>query len=263
MNEFSSKLSKSLCDNFIGLYLSGSIALNGYHENKSDIDFVVVIKEPLTAESENNILYIHKAIKMRFTKPIIEGIYVPVSELGRPEKKAFTYHDGIASYSFAVGNAVTWFTLKKYGITVDGVPITEIHFDFDDETLISYVRNNVNTYWKRWLGHSSRLFSKKGLYALTAGSVEWGVLGISRMYYTLKEFDVVSKEAAGTYALRHVPQKYERILKEAIHIRNNEKSRLFLTSFRRRRDMIGYMRYLIDECNAIALNGPNGIPNKN
>ncbi len=75
--------------------------------------------------------------------------------------------------------------------------------------------------------------------------VEWGVLGISRLYYTMHEGDIVSKYEAGKYALDRVPPDFEMILKEALRIRKGESKSYYKSPFRRRNDTIRFMTYMI------------------
>lgn len=67
------------------------------------------------------------------------------------------------------------------------------------------------------------------------------------MFYTLFEKDVPSKGAAAEYAFGRVPEKFRRILKEAQSLRLELKSS-YRSPLRRRRDVTGYIEYMIGEC---------------
>ncbi|WP_125766449.1 aminoglycoside adenylyltransferase domain-containing protein [Lapidilactobacillus wuchangensis] len=41
-----------LGDNLVGVYLHGSYVLKSYHENVSDLDYIIVVKEPLTDQQK-------------------------------------------------------------------------------------------------------------------------------------------------------------------------------------------------------------------
>jgi hypothetical protein len=47
------------------------------------------------------------------------------------------------------------------------------------------------------------------------------------------------------FALKHVPQKYDRILEEALHIRIGDSWNQYSLPFKRRQDMIECMKYMI------------------
>lgn len=67
-------------------------------------------------------------------------------------------------------------------------------------------------------------FSVTRIFALSDQAVEWCTCGISRMYYTILENDIASKDMAAEYGLAHSPPNTHRILKEALHIRNGKET---------------------------------------
>lgn len=68
------------------------------------------------------------------------------------------------------------------------------------------MRDNLNSYWLKWV-NSCRRFTSIGYIALLVSlkTIEWGVLGVSRLYYTFNEKNITSKVGAGEYALKTVP----------------------------------------------------------
>jgi len=78
--------------------------------------------------------------------------------------------------------------------------------------------------------------------------VEWGVLGVTRQYYTLREKDVVSKSKAGEYALLNVPDKWKQIIKEALRIREGVTTSNYISPIKRRNDALSYMDFIIADC---------------
>ena len=249
VKQFSERLMAALPDHLIGFYLIGSAAMDGYHEERSDIDFVAVVKSPPTADEISQLAALHKKLKASFPKKVVEGLYVPADRLGNSEKRALTYYNGILSYSFAGVNAVTWFTLKKHGVTISGMPADALPFIFPHRLLVEYVRENVNTYWVKWLHGARRLPSKRGLAAFTKESAQWGVLGISRMYYTLREHDVTSKEDAGRYVLDLIPAQHKPVVQDAIYLRLGKGTSLNPAA--RRKAMLCFMAYMIDQCGGV------------
>lgn len=246
-----------LNDNLIGIYLTGSIALGSYIDNKSDFDFTVAMKEPLTNEQATKLKAIHKSIvkKYSYPKSFFDGHFITLSELGKKPNEiepVIVCSDGKIKNGYRGINAVTWYTLKKYGVTVYGLPSSELPFDIDINELRSYVLDNINSYWVKRLSRTSNIFLPMGLYALADSSVEWCVLGISRMLYTLSENDVCSKENAGEYMLLHASEEYHSLLREAIFIRTGKGQKHYKSSFERRSDMIAYMEYMIRECNSLS-----------
>jgi hypothetical protein len=254
LNEFSCKLQNLFSDELIGIYLTGSIALGSYHYKKSDIDFTVLLKSPLSDDYLKLLKDLHNELSAEFPHQKFEGHYISNSDLGKQPNEiqpVFTIHDSLLSSSHHDINTVTWFTLKKYGITVWGYPANELNIDVSIKELALYVINNVNSYWTYWLNSIKKAFSIKRFYALHKTAIEWGVMGICRMFYTLSVQDVASKDNATKYALDHVPDQFKRILKDALFIRTGQGKRQYYSPFIRKYYMIKFMEYMINECNRL------------
>jgi hypothetical protein len=79
--------------------------------------------------------------------------------------------------------------------------------------------------------------------------IEWGVLGVSRLYYTFKEKDMTSKVGAGEYALKNVPQEWHKIINESMRLRKGNKKSYYNSIVKRRNDALKYIDYIIQESN--------------
>jgi len=247
LNVFNAKL-PDLVESF---FIVGSIVLNDYREGKSDIDFVSVINRDVTPDEVNTIKEIHKEISSKYPESKLEGSYVTPQQMGKPDKDmgSILYFDGNLKYDCKSGNAsiVTWFMLKKYGITINGKLPEHYVSSIDVDDLVNYVKINANTYWAKWTERISRKLSVDSVLTLFGQKVEWGVLGISRLYYTLHEGDIASKYEAGKYALSRVPPDFEMILKEALRIRKGKTGSYYKSPFKRRKDTIRFMEYMISQ----------------
>jgi len=252
INDYLSIVNTKLPDLIEAFYLVGSLALNDYHEGKSDIDFVSVINRDMNSSEVKMIEEIHKEIGSKYPKNKLEGSYVTPQQIGKLNEDIgpVTYFDGKSvRYDHKSGNVgiVTWFMLKKYSITVTGKPPEHYVPYISVDDLVSYVQLNANKYWASWTENASKKLSINSIFALFGQGVEWGVLGISRLYYTLHEEDIASKYEAGEYMLGRVPPNFERILKEALRIRKSEAKSYYISPFRRRKDTILFMKYMINQ----------------
>lgn len=70
----------------------------------------------------------------------------------------------------------------------------------DRDTLTAWSRTNLNTYWRWWQQRSSAPMSRAGLACLTSWGPTWGVLGVSRLHYTVSTGLICSKTDGGRYA---------------------------------------------------------------
>ncbi len=106
------------------------------------------------------------------------------------------------------------------------------------------MKNNMNTYWRNWIKKSSKLLSRDSILLLSPERVEWGVLGVARQFYSFNEGGIASKTEAGKWALTKVPEKYHKILQEALNIRSGGKGG-YSSRFRRRKDTLEFMNYIL------------------
>ncbi|MEQ2527667.1 aminoglycoside adenylyltransferase domain-containing protein [Bacillaceae bacterium CLA-AA-H227] len=125
-------------------------------------------------------------------------------------------------------------------------------YTVDFDILINKMRNNLKTYWLNWV-NACRRFPSIGYIALFVSpkAIEWGILGISRLYYTFNGRDITSKVGASEYALQTVPQKWHKIIKESMRLRKDNKNSFYNSIFERRNDALGYMDYIIQEINGL------------
>ena len=107
------------------------------------------------------------------------------------------YNDGKLSYG-AYFNSITWWILKKHGINIIGPEPSELRIEVDPQDLITYVSDNMNTYWAKRI--QSIEGSIEQLLQLPSEvidfEIEWSVLSLLRQYYTLKELSIISKLGA-------------------------------------------------------------------
>lgn len=65
----------------IGFYITGSIPVNDFHCNKSDMDFLILCSEIPGKEFQLQLNEVHKKIQKWFTKPNLIGSYLKLKEL--------------------------------------------------------------------------------------------------------------------------------------------------------------------------------------
>lgn len=98
-------------------------------------------------------------------------------------------------------NPVIWRQVVNGGIPVRGGGVSQRSLDPQPDALREWVRRNLDEYWSPLAeqAHSGRR-------PLSAGAVEWCLLGPARMHYTLLNGKIISKEAAGRHALTTFPE---------------------------------------------------------
>lgn len=241
---FVSLLQRNAGDLVAGLHLIGSIADGDFRPDRSDLDFVAVLSHPLTAEDAEALVLVHRSYRTDPTLPRLDGIWVTAAEL---DTGPDAIGDGPTSQQgdFVIAargnrNPVTWHALPE-AITVIG-ELDRAALWQDRERLIGWVRDNADTYWRRWLRHASGFTPAM----LGRAAPMWGVLGISRLAYTKATGAIASKSAAGGWALEAFEPRWRLILEEALAYRRGTASR-YGNPFARRRDALAFVAMAIGE----------------
>jgi len=207
-------------------YLVGSSALGAFRSGRSDVDFVAVLDQDLTTAELRRLRLLHGMSATRTAlraargghSPLsgtCNGVFVRRADTDRPvtEIRAVASQTGEL---FAVGkgfdvNPVTWKVLLDHGVALRGPSPATLGLDPQTHLLRSWNMENLNTYWHRWatgiLGRPSTTFWMRPRW-----STAWGVLGAPRLHHTIATGEVVSKEAAGEYALDTFDRRWQPII---------------------------------------------------
>jgi hypothetical protein len=241
---------------FVGLidayYIVGSIALNEFNENYSDIDFVAVLNRRAIPLELEHLLKIHQSIEKMQPQWKMSGSYIQANDLGKLGMRLAShpqFHDGILHPAAQDGiNSVTWWELKNYGIPVFGPEPRNLPFTVDWDFLVSEMKENLNSYWRSWTRHPKRLIM---LYS--DWGIQWAVLGVLRQFYTFRENSITTKVRAGEYALGCLPQPWHRLVQEAIAIRQGKKPTFYRSRSGRIVEAVYFLNYIINICNTHSL----------
>jgi hypothetical protein len=236
------------------VYITGSIALGDGRPGQSDLD-VVLVRDG-GADNAATMAALEPtpgALRQTHPRPMIDGLVLSRADLAAGPgdmtgPRPFLI-DGVARLGDESSgrNPVTWRTLEQCGITWRGTPAGELDLARDPAALLAWVRGNLESYWRPWRASSDRLLSRMGVVSLHPWFSEWGVLGATRLHYTLATGDITSKDGAGAYALETFPDRWHRILHEALRYRERrrEGARYRARPLARRRDARDYVAMVI------------------
>jgi hypothetical protein len=161
-------------------------------------------------------------------------------------------HEGKLQWGDFALDPVTWHTLARHGMALRGRSPADLEIWTDPAALASWTLENLDLYWEPWLRRFSRSPSIEGLASLGEWAPAWGVLGVSRVHYTLATGEITSKEGAGLHALRAFPERWHRVIHECLRIRRGAGGRSpYRTPIARRRDALGYIAMAIDEAQSL------------
>ena len=248
-------LFESNLPNFIdGYYIYGSVSLGEFTYGVSDIDFIAVVKRKATDVEINLLKEIHSDIQKKFPEIDLMGLYILENDLKQEyenQNTSLCFIDGVYKGLEKFNkNSIDAYQVKKYGITIKGKDIDAFDYITNWDILITSMRDNLNTYWINWKNDCRKFLSIKyiGLF-VSLDMIEWGVLGVSRLYYTFKEKDITSKVGAGEYVLKEVPERWHKIINEAMRLRTGNKKSYYRSIFKRRKDALEYIEFIIKESN--------------
>jgi len=192
--------------------LYGSLALGGFSERTSDIDFVTVMVGHVTEDDQAAIRALHRDILHadRWMSRL-DGEYVELDQIRQGELDApalFVEHGKLAGRREV--SRVGWLTLTRYGIGVVGPPPATFAPEVAWPDLEREMWYNLHGYWMPRA--QSRLLFLSSLW------VAFAVLTLCRIVYTLDSRTVTSKPAAAAYALGVLPTEWHRLIREALRL---------------------------------------------
>lgn len=213
---------KNILDkNLVGIYLHGSLAM-GCYTNESDIDFLVVVREAIDVATKKDIIesIIHldnlpkKGIEMSIVleKYAKEFIYPTPFELHYSDSHREKY---LSDNNYICGNSTdedlaAHFTIViNRGICLYGKKIGEVFADVPRKYYIDSIVNDIEN-------------AEKNIVENTV----YITLNLCRVLYYMKENVVYSKLEAGNWAKEVVPQKYRRIVEDAVNVYTNKLSQM-------------------------------------
>jgi hypothetical protein len=214
-----------------GFYVVGSACNGAFRLGRSDLDFVAVVAGELGHRELARIRAVHlgrwgsalvRDVALRWRWPLVcNGIYIRSSDLSRSALEVTPLAGHLAG-RFKVAqrdgfdvNPVTWQMLASHGIAVRGRHRDHLQVYLDDAQLRSWTLCNLNSYWRRWAlrARRSAVTSQRALPRRFAAG---GVLGPPRLHYTIATGEIVSKEAAGHYALATFERRWHALIEDAL-----------------------------------------------
>jgi len=140
---------------------------------------------------------------------------------------------------------VAWKVLAEQGIAARGREPSTLGLDPQPELLRQWNLGNLEAYWRPW-AVATAASPRSRLARRPRWSTAWGVLGPPRLHYTIATGGVISKEAAGEYALDVFPPRWHPLIGEALAYWRHEPARLQLSLHERSRLTAAFVIDVID-----------------
>ena len=200
-----------------GLHVRGGIGFGEFVLGKSDVDFVAVLSRRPTMADEELIEAAHAATNAQHTDVPFDGMHLLAEDLaGDPDDcpdapcVLHGYFEADARYDLS---PVAWHELAGHSVTVRG-ELPEVWTDQD--RLLAFTRDHLDTDWRR----NAEALAKFPAEAETEHSCEWCVLGVARLHHLLVTGEMTAKSAAGRWGLDFYDERFHRVLREALRIRD-------------------------------------------
>lgn len=191
-----------------GIYLTGSAALGDWLSGRSDLDILTVTNRRLDQADRDALSVLHKAAAER---PYLDAIYVYRGDVGcraEPGSPGVPHViDGAFSRDGYLFDPVLWATLDRHGLTLQGVPATDLAAAPDLAWLRDWNLGNLDSYWRPWAANARiRLVDGDRGAPLSAEIVVHAALGPGRLHYTIATGGLLAKTAAADYTARLFPR---------------------------------------------------------
>ncbi len=215
VGELLSGVQRTLGDNFVGMYLDGSLAIGGFQSDKSDIDFVVVTDAELFSDAFEVLKTMHQRIAGGASKwgKELEGSYISRRALRYDRRPAaHPYIDRGSVLAMVQPETGYWpihrYVLREHGVVLAG-PLPRTLIDpVAPQDLRDAVRGILREWWTPMLTEGPLL--QNSFYRCYA------ILTMSRMLYTLRHGTIVTKPVAATWVQGAVDSRWTPLIQRAL-----------------------------------------------
>ena len=194
-----------------GLYVVGSTALGDWRPG-SDVDIVAVLAEPADDATAERLQRAHDHDRADAAGgPPVDGPFVawgdlsiPPGPLHRPWTLDGEFHHDAECFEI---NPIVWYVLATSGVAVRGPLVSELDVYVDRHDRMSWVRENVDSYWRSVLSQLRNAVDRLEPDDRLPGTIaQWCLLGVCRMLVTASTGDVESKRSAGERVAAEFPE---------------------------------------------------------
>jgi hypothetical protein len=229
----------------IGLYLHGSLCWGEFFHG-SDIDFVSVLAR---RPDDTDLAALEQTqVATSTTEVNFDGFHCVGDDLAGPPGSCPpvpAYREGrFETRGRPDVNPVTWHELAERGIVVRGVGSDLSGVHTDSQHLLAFTRDNLDTYWRQ----QSALLDAASDEEIGAvpDATTWNVLGVARLHHLLATHRLTSKSGAGRYVVGRLSDRWHRIGREALRLRERpERRSLYAHPAERGADTRGFVAWAI------------------
>ncbi|MCR5376736.1 MAG: DUF4111 domain-containing protein [Lachnospiraceae bacterium] len=212
---FTAEVRRILGDNLVGVYLHGSAVMGCFNPEKSDVDLLVVVNEEPTDTVKR--AFLDMVVSLNETGPA-KGIEMSIVE--RSVCKPFVYptpfelhfskmhldwyrnnpEDYIAKMKGTDRDLAAHITvIRARGVCLCGAPIDEVFGEVPKQDYIDSLWYDI--------ADAEDDIAEDTMYL---------TLNLARVLAFLRDGSVLSKQEGGEWGLKNLPEKYHKLLREAL-----------------------------------------------
>lgn len=213
-----SKVKEILGEQFVAMYIHGSLAVGDFNVKSSDIDFLVVTKNGVSMDVFNSLKKMHLEILAMENKWAnkLEGSYIPKQLLNtyEPPKEPRPYvNEGefcLEHYGYEW--ILEQYTIREYGIAIEGPDPKNMINPISSADLKKVSLILLKNWWVPMVKDTSRL--KESHYQ------PYAILTMCRSLYMYDHGAVVSKQVAAKWAINTVDKRWNLLIEKAMSWEN-------------------------------------------
>ncbi len=205
-----------LGDEFVGMYLYGSLSSGDFNPKSSDIDFLVVTSNMLSENTVAELDAMHNRIWASGLKwaSKLEGLYLPVKALRRYEPSEAKYPT-INESRFCVDlQGSDWViqrhVIREHGVVLEGPDPKSMIDPVSPYDIRQSVLNVLHEWWFPMLDDPSWLRDHE------SGDRAFAVITMCRALHALKHGTIVSKPVATKWAQDELGSPWKALIEKAI-----------------------------------------------
>jgi predicted nucleotidyltransferase len=227
-----------LKDQFVGMYLYGSLSSGDFNTETSDVDFLVVTKEVLSEEIISKLETMHLKTWATSLKRAgkLEGAYI-YKELIRKHDPNGAPCPTINEGKFYLDKPGSDWIIQRHVVREYGVVL----YGPDPKTLIDYVspediRNSIMGVLREWW--YPMLKNPEWLRENDDGCRSFAVITMCRVLHGLEHGTIVSKPKAVQWARTKADPRWHSLMDDAVAVSNHEERCIDLN------ETLGFIQYI-------------------
>ncbi len=226
LNRISEEYISILKDNLIGLYVHGSLAFGCFNPRKSDIDFLVVVKNVPTLDEKEKLINVlielspmtpPKGLEMSVVRNDIckNFVYPTPFELHFSNTHLERCQENLKEYCETMNGtdkdlAAHFTVVKNAGIVLCGKAIEEVFGNVQKEYFLDSIKYDIEN-------------AKEEIYK----NPVYIILNLCRVLAYMSESLILSKEQGGLWGGAHLPPRFAPLIQTALKCYQSDENHFF------------------------------------